>query len=399
MRVINIMPDVQYEMQQAQQALSTATEQLSTGLRVNQPSDDPAAAAEMVQSLASSARIDQYTSNITAALSQMQTADSAIASMVTYLNRAITIGTGSANQIESQGDKQAAANEVAGILSGIVALGNTNFQGRYIFGGSETSINPFASASTMYSQPIASPSVSASTALTAGSLTTISDASTGQKFTFKAGAGDTIATFESAVANAASSGILSSALVASINSSGQLEISSNNPSIGMVASSTDPALSSLSAAAGTAVANSYAYVGNSTVNQIQVGDPTLIAANIPGDQLLGLGTGVLSSLTGLISALQSGSTDQITTATAAVTAALMKLNQTRVPLDNNMNRLNAQDSFLNQEKLSLTSRQDALVGISTAEAATNLSQAELANNTVLSAAAKALPQTLLDYLK
>lgn len=399
MRVTTIMPDVQYDMEQAQQALATATQQLSTGLRVNQPSDDPAAAAEMVQSLASSARIDQYTSNITAALSQMQTADSAIASMVTSLNRAITIGTGSANQIESQGDRQGAANEVAGILSGIVALGNTNFQGRYIFGGSETSIHPFASASATYAQPSGSSSVSASTTLTAGSLTTISDASTGQSFTFKAAAGDTIGSLQSAVANAVSSGTLSSALTTTFDSSGHLEISSNDPNIGIVVSSTDPALSSLSAAPGTEVANSYAYVGNSTVNQIQVGDPTLIAANIPGDQLLGLGTGVLSSLGGLISALQSGSTDQITTATAGVSTALNKLDQARVPLDNNMSRLNAQDSFLNQEKISLTSRQNALVGISTAEAATNLSQAELANNTVLAAAAKALPQTLLDYLK
>ncbi|MFP5277618.1 MAG: flagellar hook-associated protein FlgL [Acidobacteriota bacterium] len=398
MRVTTMMPDVQYEMQQAQQALATATQQLSTGLRVNQPSDDPAAAAEMVQSLASSARVDQYTSNITAALSQMQTADSAIASMVSYMNRAITIGTASANQIESAGDQQAAANEVAGILSGVVALGNTNFQGRFVFGGSETSINPFAPASTSYTLAAGSGPVSASTALTAGSLTTISDASTGKTFTFKAAAGDTIATLQSAIASAASSGTLNSTLTATINASGQLEISTSSANAGVVVTSTDPTLTA-SAVTGTAVANSYAYVGNSTVNQVQVGDPTLIDANIPGDQLLGSGTGVLSSLSGLISALQSGSTSQITTATSAVSAALTKLDQTRVPLDNNMNRLNAQESFLNQEKLSLSSRQNSLVGISTAEAATNLSQAELTNNTVLAAAAKVLPQTLLDYLK
>lgn len=394
MRVTTMMPDVQYEMQQAQQALATATQQLSTGLRVNQPSDDPAAAAEMVQSLASSARVDQYTSNITAALSQMQTADSAVASMVSYLNRAITIGTASANQIESQGDQQAAANEVSGILSGVVALGNTNFQGRFVFGGSETSIDPFAPASTSYSLG----SVSASTALTAGSLTTVSDASTGQTFTFKAAAGDTVATLQSAIANAVSSGTLYSTLTATINASGQLQVSTNSSNAGVVVNSTDPALSA-SPVNGTAVPNSYAYVGNSTVNQVQVGDPTLIDANIPGDQLLGSGTGVLSSLTALISALQSGSTSQITTATAGISAALNKLDEARVPLDNNMNRLNAQESFLNQEKLSLSSRQNSLVGISTAEAATNLSQAELTNNTVLAAAAKVLPQTLLDYLK
>ena len=41
MRVTNMVPDTLYAIQQSQQALSTALQQVSTGLRVNQPSDDP----------------------------------------------------------------------------------------------------------------------------------------------------------------------------------------------------------------------------------------------------------------------------------------------------------------------------------------------------------------------
>ena len=399
MRVTAMMPDVQYEIQQTQQALATATQQLSTGLRVNQPSDDPAASAAMVQSLAATANVDQYTSNINNALSQMQTADSAIASMVSSLNRAITIGTAGANQTESQADRQSAASEVAGVLSGIVAGGNTPFQGVYIFGGSAISGAPFAAASTTYATPGGSSSVSAASALTAGSITTIGEAYTGLTFTFKAAAGDTIGTLQSAISNAVSSGVLSSALTSTIDSTGQLRISTNNASSGIVVGSTDPVLSSMSAVAGTAVTNAYAYVGNSTVNQVQVGESETVPINVPGSQLLGGPEGVLSSLGKLISALQAGSSAQITGATSAVSAALDSLDQARVPLDNNMNRLNSQESFLGQEKISLTSQQNSLVGISTAEAATNLAQAQLANNTVLAAAAKVLPQTLLDYLK
>ena len=61
MRVANMVPDMQYNLQQSQQALSQALQQVTTGLRVNQPSDDPAAAATMTISLASSATVDQYT--------------------------------------------------------------------------------------------------------------------------------------------------------------------------------------------------------------------------------------------------------------------------------------------------------------------------------------------------
>jgi flagellin-like hook-associated protein FlgL len=53
---------------------------------------------------------------------------------------------------------------------------------------------------------------------------------------------------------------------------------------------------------------------------------------------------------------------------------------------------------LSTEKVTLASQQNSFIGINSAEAATNLSQAELANNTVLAAAAKVMPETLLDYL-
>jgi len=61
--------------------------------------------------------------------------------------------------------------------------------------------------------------------------------------------------------------------------------------------------------------------------------------------------------------------------------------------------LNDQESYLGQETLTLTSQQTSLVGANLADAATNLSRAELVNSAVLAAAAKVVPQTLLDYLK
>src|SRR5271156_2962005 len=93
MRVANMVPDMQYDLQQSQQSLALALQQVTTGLRVNQPSDDPAAAADMTISLASSADVDQYTANISSLTAQMQTADSSFSSIVTSLNSAVTLGT------------------------------------------------------------------------------------------------------------------------------------------------------------------------------------------------------------------------------------------------------------------------------------------------------------------
>lgn len=398
MRVTNTLPDMQYEMQQSQQALATAEEQLATGLRVNQLSDDPTASAEMIGVNQNAANVDQYTSNLNVVSNRMQTADSALSSAVSSLNSAISLGTQGANGTNTAADRQSVAQEVQEVLSSVVGLANTNYQGSYLFAGSNSGTAPFVAASETYTsaQGSASSPLATTTALTAGSVTTISDATTGETFTFKAAAGNTIATLQSAISNAVSGGTLSSGVSATIDSSGQLSISTNSSDEGIVASSNDAALGGMNAASGTSVANAYAYVGNDTVNNVQVGDSLTVPTNLPGNKVF---TQIVSALSGLISSLQSGGTDQIGAATNAVTSALKNLSTQRIPFDNTISQLNSQESYLGQEKVTLTSEQTSLVGISTQDAATNLSQAELDNNTVLAAAAKAMQQTLLNYLQ
>src|SRR5271156_2022206 len=112
MRVANMVPDMEYNLNQSQQSLAVALQQVTTGLRVNQPSDDPGDAAMMTISLASTATVDQYTKNIGTVTSQMQTADSALSSLVTSLNSAITLGTSGASDTLSTANKQAIATEL-----------------------------------------------------------------------------------------------------------------------------------------------------------------------------------------------------------------------------------------------------------------------------------------------
>jgi flagellar hook-associated protein 3 FlgL len=401
MRITNMVPEAQYAMQQSQQALSSALQQMSTGLRVNQLSDDPSASANMVASLAASATVDQFTSNVSSVLPQMQTADSAISSVVTSLNTALTLGTAGANGTENTANRQALAAQVAGILTSVIGQANTAYQGTYLFAGSASSTPPFVAASTTYTsaQGSAAGPLAATTALTAGSITRISDATTGQTMVFKAAAGNTVATLATAIKKAVAAGTLSAGTSATFNAAGQLSIGTNSSTAAIVVSSNDAVLGSMSATSGTQVANAYAYVGNSNVNRVQVGDAMNVATNLPGDQMFTSSANVIGSLNGLITALQSGASTQINTATVAVNTALTYVAQQRVPLDNTIATLNSQESFLGTETVTLKTHQNSLVGISLAEAATNLSQAELTNSAVLAAAGKSLPQTLLDYLK
>ncbi|HEY0309004.1 MAG TPA: flagellar hook-associated protein FlgL [Acidobacteriaceae bacterium] len=295
MRVASSVADMQYAIQQSEQALSTALQQVSTSKRVNQLSDDPVASANMVRSLADSANVDRYTSNANTVLAKLQTADSALSSVVTSLNQAITLGTSGANSTMTDANRQAIATQVQGILTSVIAQANTSYQGTYVFAGSDSGTVPFT--------------------------------------------------------------------------------------------------------ADTTNADGYVYNGNSAVNQVQVGDSISLATNVPGNQVFTAGANVIGSLANLVTALQSGTLTDIGVATTAVSTALNYVSQQRVPLGNAVSQLNSQETYLSQEKVTLTTQQTDLVGIDLATAATNLSEAETTHSAVLAAAAKVLPETLLDYLR
>jgi flagellar hook-associated protein 3 FlgL len=146
--------------------------------------------------------------------------------------------------------------------------------------------------------------------------------------------------------------------------------------------------------------NGYTYQGNSGVNSAPIGDNLQVNVNVPGDQVFANPNGnVLGSLTNLISSLGSGTTTDIGNAVAAVRNALTNVSQQRVLYGGVVNQINAQESYLSQETISLTSQQQSLTGVDVSVAVSNLTQAQIAHSTILAAAAKVLPTSLLDYLK
>lgn len=181
--------------------------------------------------------------------------------------------------------------------------------------------------------------------------------------------------------------------------------------LSQVASQANTTLNGVSLFAGTSAAvpafasdstspNGYTYQGNSGVNSAPIGDNLQVNVNVPGDQVFANPNGnVLGSLTNLISSLGSGTTTDIGNAVAAVRNALTNVSQQRVLYGGVVNQINAQESYLSQETISLTSQQQSLTGVDVSVAVSNLTQAQIAHSTILAAAAKVLPTSLLDYLK
>ncbi len=147
----NFTPDILNDLYQSQAQEQTLIEELSTGRRVNSPSDDPEAAAEDVQNQASQSQIDQYVQNTNSLEGMFETADSALSSVVTALNQAISLGTQGANGTLSTSQQQSLAQQVQDIQNQVVQLANSSYQGNYIFGGTDTQSPPFALDSTQLS--------------------------------------------------------------------------------------------------------------------------------------------------------------------------------------------------------------------------------------------------------
>jgi len=291
----NIAPDVLADLQQSQVSLDTALQQVSTGKSVNQPSDNPAAAAAMVQNTIETGDVDQYTQNVSSALSTVQSASSALSSVVTELTQAVSIGTAGATGTNSSANLQSMVAQVQGILSSVVSQANTSVAGVYLFGGT--------SNTTPYTEDSSSP-------------------------------------------------------------------------------------------------YGYTYSGNSDVNSVAVGDGTSVQVNVPGSQIFSNSSNnVLGSLSDLITALQSGDSSAISTATTAVDSAVNYIGDQQVLYSNAESQLNSQETSLQQDTVSLTSQANNLIGVDMATAATNLSQAEVQNSAAMAAAAKVLPNTLLNYLE
>src|SRR6266568_6890065 len=114
-------------LNQSQQAETNALQALSTGRRVNKPSDDPAAEAAMVAENSRSASADQYTANSDSLKQVLSTADGTLSSAITMLQRAITLGVEGANGTMNQTDLTAIASEVSGIKDQILSLANTSY--------------------------------------------------------------------------------------------------------------------------------------------------------------------------------------------------------------------------------------------------------------------------------
>jgi flagellar hook-associated protein 3 FlgL len=121
--------------------------QVSTGLRINSPSDDPVAAARVAHLDASLARLDQYQANATFARNQLGLEEESLNEAIDHLQRIRELTLQANNASMSAGDRHVIATEIRQNRDALLALANTtDVDGRFLFAGYREATTPFTVA-------------------------------------------------------------------------------------------------------------------------------------------------------------------------------------------------------------------------------------------------------------
>jgi len=129
---------------QIQRRLQTAQTQLTTGLQINNVSDDPSEIADVWQLNSQLDQTQQTDTNLGQVNTEVNTAQSALQSSVTLVEQALTYGTQGASDTSSTTTRQDLANSLGAILQQLVSAANTTIQGRYIFAGDTDQTAPYS---------------------------------------------------------------------------------------------------------------------------------------------------------------------------------------------------------------------------------------------------------------
>jgi flagellar hook-associated protein 3 FlgL len=126
-------------LQTLQQQMASTQAQVSSGYRVNQVSDDPGSVADILELESNLGSVNQVASNLSSVSGEVNTAEGALESATQLLEQATSLGAQGANSTNSASEQTGLSQQVEQILSQLVSISSTTFEGQYIFSGNQTS--------------------------------------------------------------------------------------------------------------------------------------------------------------------------------------------------------------------------------------------------------------------
>ena len=132
------------------QRLNEAQEETSTGVEIQEASDDPIAATKTLQYRSVIAKIEQYQSNATDATSWMEVTEDTLESLTDTVQQIRDLTSQASSDILDDTELEAISAEVSELKNTILELLNTQYADRYIFGGYATAEAPYTETTATY---------------------------------------------------------------------------------------------------------------------------------------------------------------------------------------------------------------------------------------------------------
>jgi len=126
--------------------LERYSEMLSTGKKINKPSDDISGMSKALNYKFGLDEVQQYMSNVDDATSYLSYTDTVMSTASQDLTRAREIAMEAANGTLNDDDRQILAEEVDELVSDLLNLANSRLGNRYIFSGYRTDTQAFDSS-------------------------------------------------------------------------------------------------------------------------------------------------------------------------------------------------------------------------------------------------------------
>ena len=131
------------DLQRANAAVAKASLQVSTGNRLQRPSDDPQAVQKALNLRGDLAATAQYMDTANASQGWAQATDDALSDINDVLQRAREAVVQGGNGTMSQKDRNDIATQIDQLIGQAKASGNATFDGQYIFAGQKTDTAPY----------------------------------------------------------------------------------------------------------------------------------------------------------------------------------------------------------------------------------------------------------------
>ncbi len=139
----NYVTNLSGALNQSGNLLNTLSAELSSGMSISKLQDNPVAAAQSTLLAGQIEKYDTFVQTSSGEASMMQVADSTLGDVVTQITQALGLAVEGSNGTQNSSDNASVAQSLSGILNQVISLANTSYQGQFLFGGSQGSVQPF----------------------------------------------------------------------------------------------------------------------------------------------------------------------------------------------------------------------------------------------------------------